>query len=112
MKPPDNSPDTFALWTAVYVNAGSKASAPVPVPGAVQELLVGVQALPDPLGQVIRLRYIEHKAVSAVACALKCSKREVRLCLDKGLHRLRKACNPAYREQLDQIKEATAARRP
>jgi DNA-directed RNA polymerase specialized sigma24 family protein len=63
-----------------------------------------LQQLPEPLGQIIRLRYFEQQGIAGIALSLHCSKRSVRNFLDKGLHRLRKEFNPTYQEQLDTIK--------
>jgi len=73
--------------------------------------MICLQQLPEPLAQVIQLRYFKHQGIPTIAHSLHCSKRAVRNSLDKGLHRLRKEFNPAYRQQLDQIKETSAGLR-
>jgi DNA-directed RNA polymerase specialized sigma24 family protein len=105
MKQTGNRPDIGGLWVAVQARATLTKWVSDPIPPAIQEILTCLQQLPEPLGQVIQLRYIDQQGIPAIATSLHYSKRAIRNFLDKGLHRLRKEFNPTYRQELDRIKK-------
>jgi DNA-directed RNA polymerase specialized sigma24 family protein len=108
MKSPAGNPDILVLWTALHSGSSSVSPIADPVSVTPREILAYLQELPDPLGRVIQLRYLEHQSIASIAISLHCSKRAVRNFLDKGLHRVRKRFNSAYQDQLNTIKKAHA----
>ncbi len=106
MKQPGNLPDIAALWAVIQTDTVSAERISEPLPSMTREILAFLEELPEPLGQVIRLRYFDQLGIPAIALSLHCSKRAARNLLDKGTHRLRKRFIPAYQDQLDRIKNA------
>jgi DNA-directed RNA polymerase specialized sigma24 family protein len=106
MQSPDGNPDIMFLWTTLHSGSTSVKAIPKPTSTTVQEILNCLHELPEPIGQVIQLRYFEHQSIPTISLSLQCSKRAVRNFLDKGLHRLRKRFNPAYQDQLNTIRNA------
>jgi DNA-directed RNA polymerase specialized sigma24 family protein len=104
MKQPGNLPDIAALWSAIRADTISAERISEPLPPITREILAFLEELPEPLGQVIRLRYFDQLNIPTIARSLHCSKSVVRNFRDKGLHRLRKRFNPAYQDQLSKIK--------
>jgi DNA-directed RNA polymerase specialized sigma24 family protein len=106
MQTPDDNPDITRLWILLHSGTGSATPVPEPISSTSRAILDYLQELPEPIGRVIRLRYVEHQTIPAIALSLHCSKRMVRNFLDKGLHRLRKRFIPAYQDRLNTIKNA------
>jgi DNA-directed RNA polymerase specialized sigma24 family protein len=106
MKQTGNLPDIAALWSSIQASTDSAERTSAPTPLVTQEILAFLEELQEPMNEVIRLRYFAQLGVPAIALTLHCSKRAARNYHDKGLHRLRKRFNQAYKERLNTIKKS------